>query len=85
MSIETSENTCGGRPRVAGTRIEVYQVYDLVEATDVSTAADELNLSADEVRGALDYYKTYEEEMEEVVRAEKQAADELKARSLTPS
>jgi uncharacterized protein (DUF433 family) len=84
--IVRTDDVLGGDPRIAGTRIGVLHVYELVVGGDHSAAdvADQLDLSLGEVYTALAYYHEHPEEMREVRRAHEDAERTLSEESLSP-
>jgi uncharacterized protein (DUF433 family) len=75
--IECTPGTCGGAPRVAGTRIRVSQIVLLVES---GSSPDEIinsfpHLTLADVYAALTYYHDHRE----LVDAEIKAGDEVYA------
>ena len=67
--VETAD-TLGGKPRIAGTRIGVLDIADLVLDGGYSPAdtADQLDLSVAAVYTALAYYHEHATEMRELRR-----------------
>jgi uncharacterized protein (DUF433 family) len=66
--IVRTEDVMGGEPRLAGHRISVLQVAEMVLQGDHSPeyVADQLDLSLAEVHAALSYYYEHPEEMDEI-------------------
>jgi uncharacterized protein (DUF433 family) len=55
----------GRGPEIQGTRVTVYRVMDYVRAGDPPPQiAEELDLSEEQVRAALEYINTHREEVE---------------------
>ena len=55
----------GRGPELAGTRVTVYRVMDHVRAGDPpSQIADELDLSEEQVRAALEYINSHRDDVE---------------------
>ena len=79
--IEVSSDVCGGKPRLAGTRIRVQ---------DIVVWHERLNYSADEIASrfpqaslaaiyaALSYYHDHRSEIDEQMRAGESFADQLR-------
>jgi uncharacterized protein (DUF433 family) len=84
--IVRTEGTLGGDPRIAGTRIGVLDVYELVGQGGHSPVdvADQLEVSLGEIHSALAYYYEHPEEMREVRRAREEATSTLAEESLSP-
>jgi uncharacterized protein (DUF433 family) len=79
--IEYSPEICGGRPRVAGTRIRVQDIYVWHELQghspeEIVTSYPQLSLAA--VHAALAYYHDHREAIENEVRAEQDEAAQMK-------
>ena len=80
--VVVTPGTCGGKPRIAGTRI---RVQDIVLWTEQGQSPDEIvtdfpHLSLADVHAALAYYFDHREEIERNIReadelAERMAAD----------
>ena len=65
--IEQSDDVCGGKPRVAGTRIRVWDVHfwrDLRGMTPEEIVAEFPQLSVADVHAALAYYLDHREDIE---------------------
>ena len=74
--IVATSGTCGGAPRIDGTRIRVSQI---VLMTEQGLSADEIianypHLSLSQVYAALSYYHDHRREIDEEIR---QANDEF--------
>jgi uncharacterized protein (DUF433 family) len=81
--IVATPDTCGGKPRVAETRI---RVQDIVVWTEQGQSPDEIvtdypHLTLADIHAALAYYFDHREEIERDIRE----ADELVQRMLTDS
>ncbi len=68
--IESSENVCGGEPRIVRTRIPVWL---LVQAKRLGTSEAELlrsypTLRAEDLANAWAYYRTHKREIERQIR-----------------
>jgi uncharacterized protein (DUF433 family) len=79
--IESSPEICGGRPRIAGTRIRVQDIYVWHELQgqspeEIVTSFPQLSLAA--VHAALAYYHDHREAIEQQVKAEREEADQMK-------
>jgi uncharacterized protein (DUF433 family) len=86
MSIVTTEDVLGGKPRLEGRRVSVLQVAELVfdSGDDPATVADQLDLSLADVHEALAYYYDNVEEMETHRRRREELVDSLKRESHAP-
>jgi uncharacterized protein (DUF433 family) len=84
--IVHTNDTLGGEPRIAGTRVGVFDVYELVVEGDHSPAdiADQLDLSLGEVYTALAYYHEHAEEMRSVRETRADAEASLAEQALSP-
>jgi uncharacterized protein (DUF433 family) len=68
--VVTTPETCGGAPRVAGTRIRVSQIVLMIEQ---GMSADEIirslpHLTLGQVYGALSYYHDHREAIDQEIR-----------------
>jgi len=79
--IETTPGVCGGRPRIAGTRIRVQDIYichelhgmssdDIIEAYPHITLAD--------VHAALAYYYDHSDAIQQAIEADRALVENLK-------
>jgi uncharacterized protein (DUF433 family) len=80
FNIESTPGTCGGKPRIAGTRIKVSLIATLSERNrmtpdDIVEAYPHLTLA--QVHAALAYYWSHREEIEEEIREEQRFVEEL--------
>ncbi|MCU4743692.1 DUF433 domain-containing protein [Halobacteria archaeon AArc-m2/3/4] len=84
--IVRTEGVLGGDPRIAGTRIGVLDVYELVVdgANPPANIADQLDLSLGDVYTALAYYYEHPEEMRELRNTQRERRSELARESLSP-
>lgn len=79
--IETTPGTCGGKPRVAGTRI---RVQDIVFWTKEGRSPDEIvgsfpHLALADVYAALAYYHDNRSLIDQQIRDDDEVASQLKA------
>lgn len=73
-SIVKTEGVLGGKPRLAGHRISVLDVTELLEAGySVSGAAEQLGITVDEVRAATRYFRRHRDELAELARRRREA------------
>jgi len=86
MPIVTTEDVLGGKPRLAGRRVSVLQVAELVldAGDDPATVADQLNLSLAEIHEALAYYYANVDKMETQRRRREELIDRLERESHAP-
>ena len=86
MPIVTTEDVLGGKPRLAGRRVSVLQVAELVldAGDDPATVADQLDLSLAEIHEALAYYYANVDEMETQQRRREELVNSLDRNSPTP-
>lgn len=68
--VVSAPDTCGGAPRIAGTRIRVSQV---VLMTEQGMSADEIirslpHLTLGQVYGALSYYHDHQTQIDDEIR-----------------
>jgi uncharacterized protein (DUF433 family) len=79
--IEMTPGICGGKPRIAGTRIRVQDVYVWHELQGQS--ADEIisnfpHLTLADVHAALSYFFDHQEEVQQQMRADDAFVDAMK-------
>ena len=69
-TIVQSDDVLGGEPRLEGTRVSVFDIYELVIDGENSPAdvADQLDRSLGEVYTALAYYHEHPDEMRQLRR-----------------
>lgn len=59
MIIET-KNTCGGHPRIDGTRIEVFNIIGcLADGMRIEEIAEDYNLTVQQVKESIDWTREY--------------------------
>jgi uncharacterized protein (DUF433 family) len=83
MIIKTPD-TCGGRARIAGTRIKVEQVFNWVERqrmTPDEVVKDFPHLTKAQVHAALSYYWSHQEEIQRDIAEGEKLVAELKAKA----
>ncbi|TKX82305.1 DUF433 domain-containing protein [Halorubrum sp. SD626R] len=83
IPVVSTPNVLGGKPRIEGTRVGVYQVGSLVREHDWSTAvvAKEFDLTADEIDAAPEYYESNPDEMEAIAERATATRDRLSDRN----
>lgn len=74
-NIISTEDTLGGKPRVAGTRIGVNHIYSQYQNSEIKTLANIAAsfsgiLTVDEVRAALEWIEENEEEFKSILKDE---------------
>lgn len=79
--IVRTPETCGGKPRIAGTRIKVQHIAVWYERQALSP--DEIvsaypHLTLSDVHAALAYYYDHRDEIDEDIREGRRLADELR-------
>jgi uncharacterized protein (DUF433 family) len=85
--IEATLGICGGKPRIAGTRIRVLDVYvwhELLGQTADEIVAQFPQLTPADVYAALAYYWEHREKIQEHLRQAGIFTDELKANEPSP-
>jgi uncharacterized protein (DUF433 family) len=80
--IETTPGVCGGKPRVANTRI---RVQDIVLWTEQGLSPDEIvagysHLSLADVHAALTYYHDHRPEIDRQIKESDEFVAEMKAK-----
>ncbi|MEX2137729.1 MAG: DUF433 domain-containing protein [Pirellulales bacterium] len=87
LPIEQTPGTCGGKPRIAGTRIKVSLIATLSERNRLTP--DEIveaypHLTLAQVHAALAYYWEHRDEIEQEIRDEQSFVDKLEAQLSEP-
>lgn len=84
--IQRTPGVLSGQPRVAGRRISVLQLYELVEkrGLEPKTVAGKYDLDVADVYHALAYYHDNVEEMTEVRRRRRETIERNRDKALTP-
>ena len=79
--IVKTPGTCGGQPRIAGTRIKVKHVYTWVEQmglTPAQVVAEYPHLTMAQVHAALTYCWSHQSEIHQDIENEEKLVAELK-------
>ncbi|AOW80053.1 hypothetical protein HTSR_0868 [Halodesulfurarchaeum formicicum] len=86
MPIRSDDDILGGEPRLAGTRIGVRHVAEMVVDGNTSPAhvADQLDVSLSDVYEALAYYYAHSTEIREFERANETARNRVREQTLHP-
>jgi len=84
--IVRSEETCGGRPRIAGTRITVDHLVAYREILLKESMTERLlraypHLTEGQIKAAFAYYDKHKEEIDSLVEQARAAADEGEGRA----
>jgi uncharacterized protein (DUF433 family) len=81
--VEETPGIGGGYPQVRGTRTPIRVIVELLRATgDFERTAEMLpHLSREQVRGALDYYASYPDRVDEDIALNASARAELQGRA----
>jgi uncharacterized protein (DUF433 family) len=82
--IVKTPGTCGGRPRIAGTRIKVEHAYNWVERqgmTPAQVVAEYPHLTRAQVYAALAYYWSHQDEIQRDIAEGEKLVAELKAKA----
>jgi uncharacterized protein (DUF433 family) len=82
--IVKTPGTCGGRARIAGTRIKVEHIYSCVEQqgmTPATVVKEYSHLNLAQVYAALAYYWSHEEEIQRDIAEGEKLVSELKVKS----
>lgn len=82
--IVKTPGTCGGQPRIAGTRIKVKHVYIWVERmgmTPAQVVAEYPHLTIAQIHAALAYYWSHREEIHQDIENEERLVAELRAKA----
>jgi len=85
-TIVQSDDVLGGEPRLEGTRVSVFDIYELVieGGNPHADVADQLNRSLGDVYTALAYYHEHPEEMRQLRREREDLQAELATTALQP-
>jgi uncharacterized protein (DUF433 family) len=81
--IVSTPETCGGKPRIAGSRIQVKQIVVMHERQGMSPAeivAEYPHLTLAGIYAALAYYHDHREEINADIRMEQEWYEEMKAK-----
>ena len=86
VDIVSTEGVLGGKPRLAGRRISVLQVAEMVldDALAPEAVADQLGCTLAEVHEALAYYYANVDEVEQDRRRREELLNSLDRDSRTP-
>ena len=86
VDIVSTEGVLGGKPRLAGRRISVLQVAEMVldDGLTSEEVADQLGCTLAEVHAALSYYYDHPEEMKTLREHRTARGEELREGALTP-
>ena len=86
VSIERNDDVLGGEPRIAGTRVGVLDIYELVTGGGYTPedVADQLDLSLAQIYAALAHYHEHSEEMRELRRERDEMESRLGKEALSP-
>jgi uncharacterized protein (DUF433 family) len=82
--IVKTPGTCGGKPRIAGTRIKVKHVYVWVERmgmTPAQVVAEYPHLSMAQVHAALAYYWSHQDEIQREIKEEEELVEAMRAQA----
>jgi uncharacterized protein (DUF433 family) len=80
--IVRTPETCGGKPRIAGSRIQVKDVAVMHERMKMSPAqivADYPHLTLADIHAALAYYHDHREAMDAEIQADRQWYEDMRA------
>jgi uncharacterized protein (DUF433 family) len=82
--IESTPGVCGGKPRVAGRRVRVQDIYVLHELKGLSP--DEIlrhfpDITLADVHAALAYYWDHQEEIQRQMKEDEAFVESLRAKS----
>ncbi len=83
MIVKTPD-TCGGRARIAGTRIKVEHIYNWVERqgmTPAQVVKEYPHLTMAQVHAALAYYWSHQDEIQRDIAEGEQLVAQMKAKA----
>ncbi len=86
VSIERTDDVLRGEPRIAGTRVGVLDIYELVTGGGYTPedVADQLDLSLAQIYAARAHYHEHSEEMWELRRERDEMESRLVKEALSP-
>jgi len=86
IDIVSTDGVLGGKPRLAGRRISVLQVAEMVldDGLAPEEVADQLDCTLAEVHAALSHYYDHPEEMKAFQEDRTARDEELHDKALTP-
>jgi uncharacterized protein (DUF433 family) len=82
--IVRTPDTCGGKPRIAGTRIQVKDValmHERMGQTPAEIVADFPHLTLADVHAALAYYHDHRDEIDAEINADRAWYETMKAQA----
>src|SRR3954451_20015712 len=85
--IVSTPDTCGGKPRIAGSRIQVKHIAVMHERqgmTPEAIVSEYPHLTLSSVYAALAYYHDHREEINADITAEREWYEEMKAKHPSP-
>jgi len=85
-TIVQSDDVLGGEPRLEGTRVSVFDIYELIIDGENSSAdvADQLDRSLGEVYTAFAYYHEHPDEVRQLRREREELQATLATNALQP-
>ena len=84
--IVSTPETCGGKPRIAGSRIQVKHIVVMHERqgmTPEQIISEYSHLTLPGIVAALAYYHDHREDVDSDIRAERESYDEMKSKHLS--
>ena len=81
--VVSTPETCGGKPRIAGTRIQVKHIVVMHERQGMTPAqivSEYPHLTLAGIYAALAYYHDHREEVNADIRAEREWYEEMKSK-----
>ena len=79
--IVREDGTCGGQPRIAGTRLKVQHValeYDRLGWTPDQICDAHPGIGLAQIHAAISYYYDHKEEIDRAIRADSEFAERLR-------
>ena len=80
--IVSTPDTCGGKPRIAESRIQVKDIalmHERMKMTPEQIVSDYPHLTLADIHAALAYYHDHREEMNAEIQADKKWYEEMRA------
>jgi uncharacterized protein (DUF433 family) len=82
--IVRTPDTCGGKPRIAGTRIQVKDValmHERMGMTPAQIVADYPHLTLADIHAALAYYHDHRDQVDAEIEADRAWYEEMRAKA----
>ena len=87
VPIVRTPDTCGGKPRIAGTRIQVKDValmHERMGMTPAQIVADYPHLTLADVHAALAFYHDHRAQIDAEIESDRRWSEEMRAKAPSP-